>query len=187
MTRVEISVSPELQAFFRFTGDGDAHKASVDLDCTLRKIVGFNESDGGTAAPFDAAALLEHCTVVRRSAAPTEAADGRSEIERLRMQAEERRYQKNLLATGTCGSGATVAGEVKEMREAYLLAANFFMSFFGSFLFGFFSTQLFLQWPTERCVFAGVLCAVVVLGVEAALFVIRDERKRETLRLAGKH
>jgi hypothetical protein len=172
MSKVKITVSEDLKGFFRYIGDSAAHEQSADLDATLDIICRFNVQPD--VKPFDAATLLRECHIIARQAA-VGLSSAESEIEKIRLQQEERRYQESVKDLKL--SKHAISDDVRDMRETYLVVSNFFLSFVGSFLFGFFSTQLFLNWRFEYCVFAGVAAAVLILGVEAVLFVIRDEKK----------
>ena len=176
-SEVEISVSPELQGFFRYTGDAAAHEETVDLDTTIRKISDFNAWNVSKA--FDAGALLRDCKVMARSHVKVgNTSEEISDIARLRLEQEERRYQASVREIKMSRHGNLIRDEIKELRETHLVAWSFFLSFLGSFLFGYFASQIFLAWRFEYCVFAGVISAAAVLVIEAALFVIRDEKKR---------
>jgi hypothetical protein len=173
MSAVSVSVSSELKAFFRFIGDAHCHDQSVDLDYALQKISEFNEK---AEKPFNQAELLQDCHVVARKKKTLDTS-GLSEIQQMRMQMDERKYQESVKSLKL--STFCVREEVKDLKEAYFMAAHFFISFFGSFLFGALSTNLFLAWSMEHSVFAGVACAVFILCVEAMLYIIREKKLRK--------
>ena len=176
MSVITISMSPELKAFFRFVGDAKCHDNVVDLDYALNRIGAFNEK---AKKPFNQETLLKDCHVVARSRRNNQIAeneDDLTEIQKIRKQIEERKYQESVKNLKIPNS-FSLKEEVKDMREAYILVSYFFVSFIGSFLFGYLSTNLFFSWRMEQSVFAGVVCAVFTLAVEVVLFVIRDQKK----------
>jgi len=183
MGRIEISVSPELQGFFRVAGLKEAHADTVDLDFVLEQVEKWNSRPSDEALshsnPFDVSELLKNCKITARTQSPEPA--GNFDIVRLRKEAEERRYQRSVKAVSS--KEATAFGpEIKEASSSVSFALNFIISFVGAFLFGLYSTEIFLDWRRPSAALAGAGCAVGTLVLETGLMILRDGKKARMLR-----
>ena len=174
MGRIEISVSRELQGFFRVAGLKEAHADTADLDFVLEQVEIWNRA--GHSSPFDLSELLRNCHITSRSQTPPEVA-GNFNIVRMRREAEERRYQRSVKGTKRVTS---FGPEIKEASSSVSFAFQFIISFIGAFLFGLYSTEIFLEWRRPSAALAGAGCAVGTLVLETVLLILRESKKAAT-------
>lgn len=170
-SRIRLSISDELRGFLRVAGSHQTHEKSVDLDELLEIVTRFNS--GNSCEQVDIADLTRDCRVVNR--AHRNECIKQTELERMRSTAEERRYQRSI-SNLKSKTSISFAPEVKEMSQSMLFATHFVMAFLGAFLFGYFSTSIFLEWSVTSSAAAGTAAAVATLILETTLLILRDAK-----------
>lgn len=102
-----------------------------------------------------------------------------SEIEILRLKADEKAYQRSVASVKPWQRDSSVGQDLRDMSSSISVAMQFFLAFIGAFAFGYYFVETFVQDDLALKVLAGGVCSFVTLLVESLLFIIRDNKNRE--------
>eukprot|EP00929_Paragymnodinium_shiwhaense_P070776 TRINITY_DN35895_c0_g1_i1.p1 TRINITY_DN35895_c0_g1~~TRINITY_DN35895_c0_g1_i1.p1 ORF type:complete len:273 (+),score=74.62 TRINITY_DN35895_c0_g1_i1:80-820(+) len=190
-TQVLVSLTPHLQTFFESEclAEGSKEQAkeeAVDLD-ELYRLVGEHEKKGGT--PPKLHELLEGSEVIERRRAEEREL---TEIERIRLQAQERAYQRSV--HGLAVDPVLSAKKRKEPGEgagaALKFATNFgtqvMVAFIGAFALGYFFVETFVTQDFNAKVISGAACSFATLLLETLLLVVHESKERMIDETRGK-
>ncbi len=135
------------------------------------------KSDGDA---IDLARVMRECQIIRRERSPRRAKhENLSEMELLRLRADERAYQrsvKNVMPAGGYGNVA-VGKELRAVSKSVGMAGHFVMAFIGAFLFGYFACGMFIVEEIATQALCGGMASFATLILESILFLIRDHKE----------
>merc|ERR1712072_1455470 len=173
-----LSITPQVQEFLtkcRSKGAKEwVDKDAIDMD-ELYRLIDDHQNRGGPPAKIHE--LLEGSEVVERRRAEEAPM---TELERLRMRAEERAYQRSVEHLKPIQKSKK-AGEENNM-SGFKWATNFglqvIVAFIGAFALGYYFVETFVD-PTYTTakVLAGAGCSFATLLLEVILFVVHDQKE----------
>mmetsp|Transcript_125319 Transcript_125319/g.390151 ORF Transcript_125319/g.390151 Transcript_125319/m.390151 type:complete len:226 (-) Transcript_125319:49-726(-) len=178
-SQVFISATPKVLEFLEecsAKGAAKRHKdaGSIELD-ELYRLVDDHERGGGP--PVKIHELLEGAEVTERREARAEPL---SELERMRVESEERRYQH--LVRDVAPLTKLKRQEPGEHQQGLRFATNFatqvVVAFIGAFLLGYFFVETFVAPDSFNAkVIAGAFCSFFTLLLETFLLVVHEQKK----------
>ena len=189
MTLIFIDVTPPLAQQLLLADTPHAHKSEIELE-TFYQLVSRKVSQK-SLSPEQEQELMKQCQIVRRERdweAETKLLAGLSEIEILRLRAEEKRYQRSIanVAGGLGGTGSiggtrsanSFGSALREASDSAGFAAHFVICFIGAFFCGYFMCEYYLAFsdPAAKALCGGA-CAFVTMLLEVALMLVREQKR----------
>jgi len=180
MSIVLVSTTDTLLSFLQETSPKDAALAEsakqVDLDIVFDAIEkAKNSNENGAPPSLDK--LLAGCEVVARKE-KKEDLTHLSEIEILRLKAEEKKYQRSVALVRPWQRNISAREDLKEASSSMAFAAQFILSFVGAFLLGYYFCETFIIDDLALKTMAGGLISFATLILESFLFILRDSKER---------
>ena len=180
MSRIYVSLSPEIRTIFSRTQNPIPDK-DIEIDEVYRIVSQFNESRPADEY-VEISALLDGCEIVRREPQhQTANLSALSEMELMRLKADERRYQKSIanVATALHGTGGGKS-EIKSASESLAFASHFILAFGSAFLLGYYLGEYVFGFEkAEFKYIVGGACSFATLILESVLFIIRDQKQTQ--------
>eukprot|EP00386_Alphamonas_edax_P009165 GDKI01030193.1.p1 GENE.GDKI01030193.1~~GDKI01030193.1.p1 ORF type:complete len:274 (+),score=81.17 GDKI01030193.1:65-886(+) len=179
-----LEITPKMEAFFKEHCDKTTQKKYADAKgVSLDDLMALVESANKKKEVVKLHELVEGSTVVERVPPPKQQAK-LSELEKMRLHAEERAYQRSVEGVGWLkemkkqeNRGDLLANNTQSMQ----FASNFLMVLVGSGLTGYYLCQFCWTDDFTTKVLCGGFFAVACLIMEVGLFIIWDERQRRKL------
>lgn len=179
-TQVFVSVTPKLRAFLSDECKADgaeehAQEESIDLDDVYRLADEHCKSSG---ASVDIQDLLKDSEVTSRKVCADPREANLTEVELMRLQAEERKYQRMVDKVAP----NTKKGKIEPASQGLKFASNFAtqvgVAFIGAFLLGYFFVETFVSRDSFNAkVIAGAMCSFCTLLVETCLLVVHEQKE----------
>ena len=169
--KIYMHPTPLMEDMFRKTGRR-IPSSGIEIDDIYTAVAAYNESH----EPVDISAVLEGSTVVKKESSPTTVAN-LSEMELMRLRAEERRYQRSISSIPVL----RVKGksEFKSMSESIAFASQLVLAFGSAFLCGYYLGEYFFNFEkAEYKYMLGGACSFLTLILESLLFIIRDSKQQ---------
>jgi hypothetical protein len=183
MSRIYLSVSPEIKTLFSRTNT-ELDSDMVEIDDVYKVVAKFNDSNPAEEC-VEIATVLAGTAIVKREPFSRDMS-GLSEIELMRLKAEERRYQKsieNIPSLSIKSNGEK--SEVKSVSESVAFASHFVLAFGSAFLLGYYLGEYMFEFQKEEYKYiVGGACSFATLILESLLFIIRDQKQTPTSRQA---
>mmetsp|Transcript_5050 Transcript_5050/g.10192 ORF Transcript_5050/g.10192 Transcript_5050/m.10192 type:complete len:232 (-) Transcript_5050:18-713(-) len=178
-SQVFVSVTPKVCAFLRGCRAEGVDKSRADADSIeldeLYRLVDAHEKHGGK--PVRIHELLEGAEVMERREAR---APPCSELERMRLESQERRYQHLVhdVAPLTKMKRQEPSVHQQGLRFATNFATQVVVAFIGAFLLGYYFVETFVSADSfNGKVIAGAFCSFFTLLMETLLLVVHEHKK----------
>ena len=179
-----MSITPEMKPVI-----GDTDKTCIEIDELYTAVVNYNQRHCdmvSSGEPIDINHLLKESRIVYRSN-EEEQRSAKSELELMRMRAEERKYQKsiaNLSSTILTTNGAST--DIKSASDSVSFATHFIFAFASAFLLGYYFAEYGLGITTDSYKYiCGGAASFLTLIIESLLFIIREEKRSKLLLKKG--
>lgn len=170
-----LSVSPELREFLVHKRKLETVVSDMEVDEIYKHV--YNHNENYPHDTIDVANLLTQSVIVRRESIASH--KDLTEMEILRLKAEERKYQKSIekIASLKSKSGSQKS-EFKDASESVAFASQFILAFASAFLLGYYLGEYFFEFTkNEYKYILGGACSFATLILESVLFIIREEKK----------
>ena len=175
MTRLYITITPDIRALYVRSGPDRPSGDKIEMD-ELYKVVGrFNEKFPKESVEIST--LIEGSEIEKK---PSESTSHHelSEIELMRLRADERRYQRSIENLSSLKSKAKEKSEVKSMSESIAFASHFVLAFASAFLLGYYLGEYVFDFQKDEYKYmVGGACSFLTLILESVLFIIRDQKQ----------
>ena len=126
----------------------------------------------------DVSTLLKDSAVLRRDSRNVELQSDLSEMQLLRLKAQERKYQKSIENIVSIHSKSHGKSEFKDASESIAFASHFILAFISAFLLGYYLGEYIFEFSAnEHKYMLGGGCSFATLILESLLFIIRDQKK----------
>jgi hypothetical protein len=173
MSKIYMSITPRIEEFLTHQ-----HKspipASIDIDELYRLVAACNEAS--SSSPIDINSLLEGSFVVHRTNPPSNISN-LTEIELLRLRADEKKYQKSIKSLNAGGVSKSANSDIKAASESISFATHFILAFGSAFLAGYYFAVYGLETESDPVKYmCGGVASFLTLLIEAILFIIREEK-----------
>ena len=151
--------------------------ASIEVDEIYQHVAEFNKACPFQTQGVDVADLLKDSQIVYRTNDST-SSRSMSEMEQMRAQAEERRYQRSISNLGISSNLLSMKSDVRSASESISFATHFILAFISAFLVGYYLGEYVFDFRTEEYKYIlGGACSFATLILESILFIIREEKK----------
>jgi len=182
-TQLFVSVTPSIRQFLetipneaRGGNTPDASVESVDIDELYRLAAEQSERSGKNVCVHE---LLAGAEIVERREANGPAL---SDLERLRLQSEERKYQQMVRGVAPLTGAKAKQQQGLSPANGFSFATNFAtqvaVAFIGAFALGFYFVETFVAPGNfEAKVIAGAFCSFATLLLETLLLVIHAQKE----------
>ncbi len=174
MTRLYINVTPDIRALYVRSGPERPSGDKMELDELYRVVGRFNEKFPNELVEISN--LIEGSEFEKK---PSESSSRElSEIELMRLRAEERRYQRSIENLPSLKSKSKEKSEVKSMSESIAFASHFVLAFASAFLLGYYMGEYVFDFQKDEYKYmVGGACSFLTLILESVLFIIRDQKQ----------
>lgn len=176
-SQVFLSMTPGLREFLRDCrvdrGRALATEDKVDMD-EIYRLADEHQKAGGDFVQVHE--LLEGAEVVGRVQPPRPAM---TELEKMRVDAEERKYQRMVEAVAPDRKRKSAGDQVGEFSWATNFGTQVIVAFIGAFALGYFFVEVFVA-PDNQVlkVIAGAACSFCTLLVETCLLMVHETKER---------
>jgi len=179
MSKLYISITPEIKTLFTRT-DTDVSGDSVEIDQLYEAVAKFNESHPDEMVEISS--LMESAEIVRNERGPAQVDLSQlSEIEVMRLKAEERKYQKSI--ENVVSFKTNNRSDFRSASESIAFASHFVLAFGSAFLLGYYLGEYLFEFErAEYKYMVGGACSFATLILESVLFIIRDQKQSRTPR-----
>ena len=171
--KIYMSVTDEMREFLESSKTTIPN--CIEIDELYTAVVSHNQTKSNFVNIND---LLKNSKIMYRR---TEGTGGEkfSELEIMRRNAEERKYQKSISNIKLGGKSVTGASsDVKSASESLSFASHFILAFASSFLLGYYFAEYALSVTDESYKYiAGGAASFLTLIIESLLFIIREEKR----------
>jgi hypothetical protein len=145
-------------------------ESGVEIDDIYKTLGKYNESHAIVAI----SSVLEGSVVVKKET-PQNEASHLSEMELMRLRADERRYQRSISSIPVMQKMGK--SEFKSASESIAFAAQLVLAFGSAFLCGYYLGEYFFGFEKEEHKYIlGGTCSFLTLILESVLFIIRDSK-----------
>lgn len=183
-TQVFMSLTPAMKSWLPSCKAPEASRLvdaeDADLDEIYRLVEEHTKLGGDPPQLYE---LMQGSEVVRRKELPLEAEGGgpMSELERMRLEAQERSYQR--MIQGVAPVTRQRRKDPGEGQYALKFATSFatqaIVAFIGAFLFGYYFVETFVSPDAFNAkVIAGAACSFSTLLLETVLLVIHEQKEQ---------
>lgn len=171
MSKIYISLNPEIKTLFTRTNI-EVSSDCVEIDELYNAVAKFNDSHPDEM--IEISALIENAKIVRKEPNPAGVDHAKfSEMEILRMKAEERKYQKAI--QNIVSMKSVDRSDIRSASESIAFASHFVLAFGSSFLLGYYLGEYMFGFEkAEYKYMVGGACSFATLILESVLFIIRD-------------
>jgi hypothetical protein len=184
MSRIFVPISPEIRTLFsrveyQYQAEPDG---SVEIDDVYKAVTAFNNSHTPEES-IEIASLLETSEIIRRERSDRSMnLSTLTELEQMRLRAEERRYQRSIENVVTMKKSNN--SDIRSMSESIAFASHFILAFGSAFLLGYYLGEyLFGFEKSEHKYMVGGACSFATLILESILFIIRDNKQNMSAKL----
>ena len=181
MTLIYVTPSAELRTIL-FRLKREPKNDRMEIDEVYQVVSDFNEQYPSEAVEIST--LLENVEIEKTRPVPSN--PDLSEIELMRLRAEERKYQRSIadlpsLRTTSAGS------EIKSASESIAFASHFVLAFGSAFLLGYYLGEYIFEFEKDEYKYMmGGACSFLTLILESALFIIRDQKQTRAAQVKSK-
>jgi len=179
MSKLYISITPEIKTIFTRT-DTEVSGDSVEIDQLYEAVAKFNESHPDEMVEISS--LMESAEIVRKERGPAQVDLSQlSEIEVMRLKADERKYQKSI--ENVVSFKTNNRSDFRSASESIAFASHFVLAFGSAFLLGYYLGEYLFEFErAEYKYMVGGACSFATLILESVLFIIRDQKQSRTPR-----
>ena len=164
MSKIYMSISPELQAFLQKVRPGVEPGDRIEIDELYALMAGQE---------VDINVLLANSTVVARER-PLDAP--MSELEMWRKRGAERKYQRSI--QGVKPATLMASGDVKSASESISFATHFIFAFLSAFLVGYYLGEYVFDLSEPGKYICGGAASFFTLLLESTLLIIREQKPK---------
>eukprot|EP00746_Dinoflagellata_sp_MGD_P010652 gnl/MRDRNA2_/MRDRNA2_122058_c0_seq1.p1 gnl/MRDRNA2_/MRDRNA2_122058_c0~~gnl/MRDRNA2_/MRDRNA2_122058_c0_seq1.p1 ORF type:complete len:224 (+),score=54.08 gnl/MRDRNA2_/MRDRNA2_122058_c0_seq1:71-742(+) len=182
-SEVFVSITPALREFLKEDKDTRRDYALVD-EISLDKVYALVDERQKRAQkekkkqPPMVHELMEGSEVVHRKQLQSD--QELTPVERLRLESEERKYQRSVQDVGPLKfkpTGTTEDHTGQHLKLATGMAGQFIVAFVGAFALGFYFVENFVTDDFTTKALSGAGVSFLTLLVEVLLFIIREEKQ----------
>eukprot|EP00933_Yihiella_yeosuensis_P066381 TRINITY_DN7062_c1_g1_i1.p1 TRINITY_DN7062_c1_g1~~TRINITY_DN7062_c1_g1_i1.p1 ORF type:complete len:236 (+),score=53.87 TRINITY_DN7062_c1_g1_i1:133-840(+) len=182
-TQVLVSITPALKSFFENDCVADGAKDLVDKECVdldeLYRLADEHSKAGGAEVKLHE--LMQGSEVVDRIEEEPTGPDGAplSEIEKMRLQSQERAYQKMVDGVAPLTGQKRVEPSLHQrgLRFATNFGTQVIVAFIGGFILGYYFVENFVAPDSFSAkVIGGAACSFGTLLLETLLLVVHEHR-----------
>jgi hypothetical protein len=146
----------------------------MEIDDVYKVVSEFNERYPSEA--IEISSLLENVEIEKTRPLPV--VPEMSEMELMRLRADERKYQRSIADLPSLKTITAARSDIKSASESIAFASHFVLAFGSAFLLGYYLGEYIFELQKDEYKYMmGGACSFLTLILESALFIIRDQKQ----------